>query len=209
MNRMINMAGEQYGRLTVLKYLGGSRWECVCECGCIAQVSRSNLVSQQVQSCGCLAKNALSTRNITHGLSKTPEYKSWSLAKNRCFNTKAKDYPLYGGRGITMCTEWANSFKEFSKHMGERPTPAHSLDRIDVNGNYEPGNCRWVDKTTQAQNRRTTTMLTAFGETKSYRDWIADARCVVKKYGTLRARVYQYGWNPEIALTTKERELVK
>lgn len=202
---LIDMSGQKYNRLTVHKYIGRSMWECICECGCIVKVSRSNLTSGQVQSCGCLAKDILQTRNTTHGLSKSPEYKSWSLAKNRCFNQKAKDYPLYGGRGISMCQQWINSFECFIADMGYRPSPNHSLDRIDNDKGYEPANCRWVDKVTQAQNRRTTTMVTAFGETKSYRAWLDDPRCNVSKYITLRARIYEYGWSAEKAITTKER----
>jgi hypothetical protein len=93
----------------------------------------------------------------THGLSKTPEFRIWTQAKKRCYAPAVHEYPAYGGRGITMCDEWRDDFLAFLRHMGPRPSPEHSLERLDVNGNYEPGNCVWAPSVkAQARNRRST-----------------------------------------------------
>lgn len=194
------MTGERYGRLTVVQYLGSSKWECICDCGVVKPVARSNLTGGQIMSCGCLFVDTLNARNTTHGRSKTATYKSWSQAKSRCNLKSSPDYEYYGGRGVTMCDRWINDFAAFISDMGEKP-PGTSLDRIDNNGNYEPGNCRWATKREQANNRRTTEHITAFGETKPFSQWLLDTRCVVA-YSTLSQRIRQYGWEPEEALTT-------
>lgn len=203
MNKRIDMAGQRFGRLTVQSYAGNQRWRCVCDCGTTKVVSRSNLISNQIMSCGCLFKDVLVQRNTSHGMSLSPEYKSWSQAKSRCFLKTNKDYHLYGGRGVTMCERWLE-FAKFYEDMGERPKNT-SLDRKDNNGNYEPDNCRWATKQEQANNRNTTTHLTAFGETKPFVQWLLDTRCVVS-YTTLSQRVRVYGWPAEKAISTPARK---
>ena len=200
MNKLIDMTGQRYGRLVVRSYKGSLKWECVCDCGVIKHVSRTNLTSSQIMSCGCLFLDTLISRNTRHGRSRTTEYKSWSQAKSRCALKSNKNYDSYGGRGITMCESWLNSFENFLADMGPKPKGT-SLDRKNNDLGYEPGNCRWATKKQQANNRRTTTHLTAFGETKSFADWAADPRCVVK-YVTLSQRIRAYGWQTEAALTT-------
>lgn len=205
MVRLIDLTDAVFGRLTVKRYLGKRRWECVCECGVIKAVSADNLKSKQVMSCGCLFKELLSKRNTKHGLTGSPTYKSWSQAKERCTNKNNPNYNRYGGRGIEMCERWLNSFENFLADMGEKPTPKHSLDRIDNNKGYSPGNCRWATNHEQSNNRHTSRHVTAFGETKTIPQWLRDPRCNVHLLTTLRNRLVEYGWAPEKAITTPPR----
>lgn len=126
-------------------------------------------------------------------------YVSFSSMKNRCKDKGARG-KRYALRGITVCERWRSGFRFFLEDMGEPPTPFHSIDRIDVNGHYEPGNCRWVTIKEQARNRGNNVRATAFGETKLVIEWADDPRCVVC-FATLRARIW-YGWDHERAITT-------
>lgn len=103
-----------------------------------------------------------------------PERRSWTHIKQRCYNPRNRKYPHYGGRGIRMCDRWLNSFAAFAADMGPRPSPKHSIDRIDVNGNYEPGNCRWATVLEQARNNRRTVNVTAFGRTQCIAAWASE-----------------------------------
>ena len=137
---------------------------------------------------------------IKHGATMgrtTPEYRTWQRAANRCHNPNSEDFRDYGGRGIRVCDEWRNDFAAFLADMGPRPSPRHSIDRINVDGNYEPGNCRWATPTTQARNRRTSVNITFRGETKHVDEWAMETGI---KAGTIRFRV-RAGWSPERTLT--------
>jgi hypothetical protein len=170
--RYPDMANKRFGRLFVV---GVSRttpdhrvyWSCWCDCGKEKEVRADSLRSGAIQSCGCLGieRRSAATAAVctTHGLLRNidgagkqvpPEYRAWTAAKQRCFNAGHPRYPDWGGRGIRMCEAWTNSFEAFFADMGRRPSEKHSLDRIDVNGHYEPGNCRWADAATQRANRR-------------------------------------------------------
>ena len=150
----IDMTGEVYGRLTVLERVG-NKWLCRCECGNTTKPHRRDLRRGNTKSCGCGAQEnrMLHRDQTTHGMEGTPEYHSWQAMKARSLNPNNPAYPRYGGRGITVWPGWVHDFVAFYEHIGPRP-PGHSLDRIDNDGNYEPGNVRWATASEQAFNRR-------------------------------------------------------
>ena len=172
------IVGEQIGRLVVqevgLKIDGRKAVRCQCSCEKQRIVREHYLTSGRVKSCGCYKRDQYIERNSKHGASRrgkaSPTYRSWAMAKVRCLNSNFPTYPLYGGRGITMCQEWSNSFLVFLAYMGERPL-GKTLDRIDTNGNYEPGNCRWATHQEQCNNRRDNRWFTLDGETDTISGW--------------------------------------
>lgn len=152
------LIGLVFGRLTVSSQAESKNkrkhWLCRCSCGGQKTVSTNGLKTGAVKSCGCLAIEHSALLNKKHGLHKTPEYKVWQGIKRRCYFKSSRNFKYYGGRGITMCSEWVKSFESFLKDVGHRPSKQHSIDRIDVNGNYEPSNCRWSLVSTQRHNTR-------------------------------------------------------
>lgn len=153
--------GQRYGRWTLIEELTRNNkngvcvlfWKCLCDCGTISEVASSSLLGGDSQSCGCLNREILSSRLTKHNMSTSKLYRRWTSMKARCDNPKDAHYHNYGGRGITVCARWKNSFENFYNDMGEPPED-FSLDRIDVNGNYEPDNCRWTDRSEQNYNTR-------------------------------------------------------
>lgn len=168
----VDLIGRAFGRWTVLERSPRKHrrvfWRCRCACGSLREVEGSNLRQGLSRSCGCLRDEAGRARcsnpathpALKHGHARnvssvtTPEYSAWDHAKHRCFKSTAPEFPDYGGRGITMCPEWRASFERFYADMGPRPGPGYSLDRIDNDGSYEPGNCRWATAKEQASHRR-------------------------------------------------------
>jgi hypothetical protein len=144
----------------------------------------------------------LRTQSRTHGDTiggASPEYRAWRGAKTRCYNVLDKAFPEWGGRGITMCDRWRDSFEHFLADVGRRPSAKHSLDRFpDNNGNYEPGNTRWTTQKEQMRNTRTTSMLTYHGETMPLREWAERTNI---PFTTLFHRVHRAKWSAERALT--------
>jgi len=157
--------GEVFGKLTVLSFSGkyGSHrlWKCRCSCGTEKVIRQSNLVSKQTMSCGCLRKEHHARKHGFGGVLRSPEYRAWQCMRSRCLNPKDKAYKNYGGRGIGVCERWS-SFESFLADMGLRASKDHSLDRIDVQGNYEPNNCRWATRSEQMKNCRPKKAIESF-----------------------------------------------
>jgi hypothetical protein len=162
MRNFEDLTGYRFSRLVVVglqaKGSHGSLWSCACDCGSLIVTEGSHLRSGHTKSCGCLRRCVASFSNLRHGDSHrgsiTSEYRAWKGAKARCFNRKSPDFQAWGGRGITMCQRWKSNFSNFLSDMGRKPSPAHSLDRIDNDGDYEPGNCRWATPKQQSNNSR-------------------------------------------------------
>lgn len=202
--RIKDMTGQRVGRLTIIRYAYAKNkcayWLCRCDCGNEKIVRSNSLRSKHnpTNSCGCLHHEWRIEQNTTHGMSDSPEWGIWKSMKQRCQNSNHSNYPLYGGRGIKVCPEWENSFEQFYEDVGPRPSPNHSLDRIDGNGNYEPSNVRWATPTQQSRNSRKVRPITFNGKTQCVRAW-------AKEIGinpiTLYSRLNHYGWSAKRALT--------
>lgn len=174
-----NHLGRRYGRLVVTseapkQETGRPRWVCNCDCGNTHIAIGYLLTAGKIKSCGCLNRDSVSERNkklkTRHAKSSTPIYKTWRGMLSRCTNPKVPQYPDYGARGIYVCDRWANDFCAFYEDMGDKPSPSHSLDRIDNDGPYSPENCRWATPEQQARNKRTTIFVEMDGSKISLRE---------------------------------------
>lgn len=192
-----DIIGRRFGRLVVLgRSRIQSRWyaDCLCDCGQQKSVYIYNVMSGKSKSCGCLAKESSSARFTTHGRSYCrgydKAYRAWQSIKDRCYNPNSGVFHNYGGRGISVCARWMESFDAFLHDMGSPPTASHSIDRIHNDGNYEPGNCRWATSLEQGVNKRTVTMLKVNDEEMCVTHW---ARRLGMFQSTLRRRVQRCG----------------
>lgn len=197
MTKIIDMTSKRIGLLLVIERsasnkTGQARWLCQCDCGNTLVVQGNHLRSGHTQSCGCLARLINRDRQFKHGDSFTPTHRAWTKMKSRCLNPSDKSYKYYGGRGITVCQRWLD-YNAFLADMGPKPTSGHSLDRINVNGSYEPGNCRWASKTQQARNMRKTVYLSVDGQTIPLADL---AETLGIRLETLRSRLLR-GWTAD------------
>lgn len=190
----IDLTGKVFGRWTVdgesHKKKSMVYWHCTCDCGSKRVVFGADLKRGMSKSCGCLARELLSAKSSTHGLSEHKAYRSWIEMKSRCLNPENTGFKDYGGRGIIICPEW-DTFEGFWRDMGDTWQEGLSIDRMDTNGNYEPSNCKWSTPKEQGNNRRTNVMVT-----------LSDGRCMTltqaaEEHGVDRRAVYariRYGW---------------
>lgn len=173
----MDLTGQRVGRLTVIEFSHidkhkRSMWKCKCDCGTETVVLGSHLKSRHTTSCGCYGREARIKGSTTHGMRHTRLYRIWLDMKSRCYIANTPYFSEYGGRGITVCNEWRDSFEAFRDWaLANGYADDLSIDRIDVNGNYEPSNCRWATWETQCNNRRDTVFITFNGETHSLREW--------------------------------------
>ena len=189
---MIDVTGQTFGRWKALR--PSSRrsdciimWWCECECGTVREVNGVNLRKGRTLSCGCRWRR---------GNKKCPEYSVWKQIKTRCTNPNSKDWARYGGRGISMAKCWAKDFARFKQDVGPRP-PGYTIERIDINKGYAPGNCKWIPAPLQGKNTSRCILVTLQGERDTVRGW-----CL--RLGVSLNKVYKRihrGWRPVDALT--------
>lgn len=204
-SRAKDIAGQKFNRLTVIRYVGSNyrgdaEWLCKCDCGNEIVTTGYRLRNGTTNSCGCLHKEITSKGKFhtTHGMHGSPEYSIWSDIKKRC-NPKNKNNPkyrLYAGRGIKVCKRW-HRFENFLADMGVRPSPKHSIDRRNNNGDYTPDNCYWATDIEQANNKRSNVRLTWQGRTLTAAEW---SREVSIPASVIRDR-YKAGWHIDRILT--------
>jgi hypothetical protein len=206
MRKVIDLAGKKFGRLIVIKrngYLYGNRvaWLCKCECGKLHTVLGASLKSGNTRSCECLrneiASKGIEERTRIHGEGKnrTLEYNSWTSMRQRCLSLNHPGYKDYGGRGIHICERWGE-YENFLSDMGRRPTPQHTLERVNNNKGYSPSNCKWATKKEQANNARSNTLITYNGKTMTLAMWSDESGI---PGGRIRKRISS-GWTLKAAL---------
>lgn len=186
---LADLSGRRFGRLTVLgrSDRNDGRWVARCDCGAETRVPRTRLETGGTRSCGCLARDEAGLAKLTHGASRDVDparrrlYGIWAAIKRRCTNPRVQEYRLYGGRGITVCDRWLRDFAAFEADMGPRPSPKHTVDRVDVNGPYSPENCRWATWKVQQRNRRNNILV----DGRTLTEWAEELGV---GYWTLRAR---------------------
>lgn len=202
MSKLIDISGKKFNNLLVVeRYYNGkpgkSYWKCLCDCGNETIVSGSNLRNGSVKSCGCLK---YSSKNKTHGMSKSSLYNIWNGMKFRCTNKNSGSYKNYGQRGISVCEEWFNnpqSFIEWALKNGYKE--GLTIDRIDNEKDYCPENCRWISKGEQAKNRRMNYCIEYKGETKTLWELCEELNL---NYNLVHNRIKKLGWSLEKAINT-------
>ena len=214
MGKMIDKTGNIYGNLIVIAHSHSvfrnprqgsyQYWICRCFCGEVKTVLANNLTTGKTKSCGCLRTELVKKMATKHNGFGTPEYRAWSSMLSRTHYSTAKKFHRYAGRGISVCKEWLN-FENFIKDMGKRPSPLHTIDRINNDGDYEPTNCRWATKKQQARSRCSSRHIEHNGQTKTLAEW---AEQTGMDWDTLGERLKR-GWSIEKSLTTKVRSLLR
>lgn len=162
--RLDVLTGRRFSRLLVLSRSenssdGKPMWLCACDCGATVAVRAVLLRNGRTTSCGCFAKELLVKRSSTHRMTRSREWETWHRMKQRCLDKNRSNFSYYGGRGIRVCERWMHSFESFMADMGTRPGDGYSIERLDHNGNYEPGNCKWATLSEQNRNKRSNVWL--------------------------------------------------
>lgn len=206
---MENLTGKKFARLTVLSFHHKDKkyntyWLCQCECGNIRVVRATHLKNGEIKSCGCYIKELVTKRNKENtrydGLSNHRLYSIWKLMIGRCYNPKINGYNNYGGRGIIICQNWLENYLNFYNWaISNGYKNGLSIERIDVNGNYEPNNCKWITLKQQYYNKRNNFIITYKNKTHCLAEW---AEILGINKNTLRSRLTKYGWSVEKAFET-------
>ena len=199
-----------FGRLTVIERAtndkaGHIRWKCHCDCGNIAIVHASALRGGLTKSCGCLKREMQIAKNYVHGMSYAPEYNIWVLIIKRCTNPRAQNFKYYGGRGITVCSEWRHDFMAFYNHIGKRPSKKYTIERINNNLGYFPGNIKWATMKEQNNNKRNNRNITIHEWTMNLSQW---AKFVGQGSRLIGDRLRR-GWPPTKAIFYPIRHKLK
>ncbi len=201
--------GNIYNRLTVSSFFGRTSngtyiYNCVCICGNSTTVNINSLRTGQTKSCGCLKKELIDSKPFkTHGLTKTPEYKSWTGIKERCYNKNNSRYADWGGRGIKMCQRWFDSFENFLEDMGKKPTRLHSIERVDYDGDYCPENCKWATPAEQNSNKRNNLRFEYNGKLLTIKD-LAKINGIKDRILYQRLHIYKMPLEKAILKNTKQ-----
>lgn len=212
MSKCIDLSGQKFGRLTVIKQADDHicpsgrhlvRWLCRCECGDYTTVIACHLKSGHTTSCGCFNLEKLVIRSKKHELTYTRLYYIWASMKSRCYNSNDTNYKHYGARGITICDEWKDDVKVFydwamaNGYDDKAKKYKCTIDRIDVNKGYSPENCRWVDMKIQGRNKRSNRIIAINGESHCLVEW---CEILNLKYKKVSDRINKLHWSPERAL---------
>lgn len=188
--------GMKFGRLEILGIFKKGRsnvCSCLCDCGKTKYIAINSIRKGLTKSCGCLRAEMCAKRHLKHGLDGTKEHKTWVGIKQRCLNKNCRDYKDYGGRGITVCDRWVESFQNFLDDIGKKPSPEYSIERVDVDKGYEPGNVKWIPMNQQALNKRNSVRISWEGKSMRLEEWATEKG--LSKF-TVRARYYRKGSMP-------------
>lgn len=211
MSKAIDLIGQRFGKLTVIERSenscgGKTRWVCRCDCGKEKVILGDSLRKGRTSSCGCKYLESNKGRNTTHGQTSTRIYRIWLSVKQRCCYKNSSTYKIYGDRGITVCEEWKNDFQTFHEWaMSHGYTDELTIDRIDVNGNYEPSNCRWATAKEQMNNTRRNTVVEHDGKQMSLAQW---ADYLGMNYSSFMSR-WSRGWTIDRIASTPTRHYRK
>ncbi len=200
------LINKKFNRLTILffvvKRVNIPYYQCRCDCGKEKCIAIYDIINGHTKSCGCLAIESKLVAKLIHGEGKrgrfTKEFRAWTNIRQRCYNQNNRAYKNYGGRGIRVCDRWMVSFENFLNDVGRAPSNDHSLDRINNNGDYEDGNCKWSTRKEQNNNTRQNLMIEYKGEIKTCAQW-----CTVLNlnYNRIRQRIQKFNYSPEKAFT--------
>lgn len=187
--RQIDMAGKRFSSIVAISpsgkaTSGDTKWLFKCDCGTEFVANGYYARSGKITTCKVCAAERTRIASVKHGMSATPEFEIWTGMQTRCYNKNSSSFKNYGGRGISICDEWKNSFENFLRDMGKRPSPKHSIERSHNDGDYEPSNCKWATPEEQANNRRTNVNVTIDGITKPLGTW-------AKEFGIHPAGAYK------------------